>query len=102
MTATLELTRRWGGVTDGKSEWQVVLDGTVAGSIARQQILELPVEPGKHTLRVRRSDRFLSGERSFEAADGQIVYWRCRSQLMWPMYLAALVKPDLWIRLRPE
>ena len=102
MTATLQLTRKWGGVTDRNGKWQILIDGTVAGSIDRQQTVELPVEPGHHTLRVKRSERFLSPERSFDAADEQVVSFWCRSQLLWPMYVASLIKPDQWISLRRE
>jgi hypothetical protein len=101
MTATLQLTRKWGSVTD-RGKWRILLDGTTAGSIDRQETVELPIEPGHHTLRVKRSDRFASRERSFDAADGQHVRFWCRSQLIWPMYVASLVKPDLWISLRRE
>jgi hypothetical protein len=101
MTTTLQLTRKWGGVTD-RGKWQVIIDGAVADSIDRQQTVELPVEPGHHTLQVKRSERFLSRERSFDAADEQEVSFWCRSQLLWPMYLAALVKPELWISLRQQ
>jgi len=100
MTATLQLTRKWGGVTDRHGKWQVIIDGTAVGSIDRQETVELPVEPGHHMLQVKKSERFLSRERSFDAADGQVVNFWCRSQLLWPMYLASLVKPELWISLR--
>ena len=45
MTATLQLTRKWGGVTDRRGKWQILIDGTAVGSIDRQQTVELPVEP---------------------------------------------------------
>ena len=100
MTATVQLTRTFGGVTDGKGKWQILIDGTAVGSIDRKQTVELPVEPGHHTLRVERSERFLSRERSFDGADEQVVSYSRHSQLLWPMYLAALIKPDLWIILK--
>ena len=99
MTATLRLTRRWGGVTDLK-KWEIIIDGTAVGSIDRRQTAQIPVEPGRHTLRVQSSPRFLSRERSFEADDEETVSFSCRSQMLWPMYIAALVKPDLWISLK--
>jgi ribosomal protein S19 len=40
------------------------------------------------------------GKRSFDAADEQLVRFWCRSQLIWPMHIASLIKPDLWISLR--
>ena len=58
MTAVLRLTRTFGGITNG-GKWQILVDGTGAGSIDPKQAVELTVEPGRHTLRVKRSDRFL-------------------------------------------
>jgi hypothetical protein len=108
MTATLTLTRRrvilgigpW--IDNLAGEWQVIVDGTVAGSIAPQETVEVPIEQGRHTLRLKRSRRFLSPERSFEAADGADVRFHCRCAMFWPQFLAALAKPDLWISLRQE
>ena len=99
--ATLLLSRKWGGLVDRNREWQIVIDGNVVGSIASQRTVELPVEPGRHALRLRSHGHF-SPERSFEAADGQVVSFSCRAATLWPMYLAALVKPDLWIFLKQD
>ena len=99
MTATLQLTRTFGGITN-RGKWQILIDGSAVGSIDQQETVELPVEPGHHTLQVKKSERFLSRERSFDAADEQVVNFWCRSQLLWPMYVASLVKPELWISLR--
>ena len=100
-TATLKLSRRWGGAIDRSREWQIVMDGNVVGSIASQKTVELPVEPGHHTLQLG-SHRHFSPERSFEVADGQVVSFWCRGAMVWPMYVAALIKPDLWISLRQD
>jgi hypothetical protein len=108
MSATLTLTRTrfdlgLGPWIDKKAgEWQVIVDGTVAGSITTQETVEVPVEPGHHTLRLKKSARFLSPERSFEAADEAVIRFHCRCAVLWPQFLAALVKPDLWISLRQE
>jgi hypothetical protein len=101
MAATLRLSRKWGGVIDHNREYQIEIDGKVAGSIASQQTVELPVGPGHHTLRLS-AGRHVSPDRSFDAADGQVVSFWCRAQGLWPMYFAALVKPDLWITLKPD
>jgi hypothetical protein len=108
MTATLTLTRTRIGIGLGPwidnraGEWQVIVDGTAAGSIAPQETVEVPVEPGHHTLRLKKSSRFLSPERSFDAADGTDCRFHCRCAMFWPVFLAALAKPDLWITLRQE
>lgn len=98
-TATLKLTRKLGGLVDRKRDWQIEIDGDLVGSIASQRTVELSVEPGPHTLHVS-SHRHFSPQRSFEAADGQVVSFWCRAARAWPMYLAALIKPDLWISLK--
>jgi ABC-2 type transport system permease protein len=100
-TATLSLSRKWGGLIDRSREWQIEIDGNVVGSIAAQKTVELPVEPGRHVLRLN-SHRHFSPERSFEAADRQVVSFWCRAATLWPMYLAALIKPGLWISLKQE
>ena len=108
MTATLTITRTRFGIGIGPfidkmaGDWQVIVDGTVAGSITRQETVEVPVEPGRHTLRLRKSRRFLSPERSFETADEAVARFHCRPAMFWPVFLAALVKPDLWISLKQE
>jgi ABC-2 type transport system permease protein len=98
-TATLTLVRKWGGLFDRNREWQIVIDGHEVGSIASQKTVELPIEPGPHTLRLG-SHRHISPQRSFEAEDGQIINFWCRGAMGWPRYVAALIKPDLWISLR--
>jgi len=70
MTTTLQLTRTWAALTD-RGKWQILIDGTTAGSINQKETVELPVEPGHHTLRVKGSGRFGSPEGSFDAADDQ-------------------------------
>jgi hypothetical protein len=97
MTATLQLTRTWAYLTD-RGKGQILIDGTTAGSINRKE----PVEPGHHTLRVKGSGRFGSPERSFDASDEQDIRFFCHSARYWPLMLAAIIKPDLWITLRRE
>jgi hypothetical protein len=98
-TSALELSRQ-GRVFDRKHTWQIMIDGNPAGSIANDQAVKLPVEPGRHTLRLRSSWNFASPERSFEAADGEVVSFSCHAPLFWPHAVASLIKPDLWIALK--
>jgi hypothetical protein len=102
MTAELRLSRQWGSFIVRGRSWQVIVDGKAVGSIDHRQTIELPVAPGEHTLRVKASERYISPERRFEAADGQAVNFRCHGPLVWPMLLVSLIKPDLWITLREE
>jgi len=98
-TATVIVARKWGGYIGRNQRWQVLIDGASVGAIAVNQTLELPVEPGQHTLRLKASERFTSQERTFEIAGGEEIWFSGRSQFLWPLMLASLVKPDLWIRL---
>jgi len=102
MTAELRLSRQWGSYLVRGKAWQVIVDGKVAGSIDHRQTIELPVDPGEHTLRVKASERYISTERRFEAAEGQAVNFRCHGPVALPMLLVSLVRPDLWITLKQE
>ncbi len=96
-TTTLRLTRKAEGVpaflalnpafayatADRKVAWQITLDGALVSTISAGQTVELPIEKGYHTLRLN-SDRHHSPERSFEAADGQVVSFSCRAAMLWP------------------
>ena len=108
MTATLTLTRTRFGIGIGPlidkmaGEWQVIVDGTVAGSIARQETVEVPVEPGSHTLRIKKSRRFLSPSGPSRPPTRRSSASTAGPAMFWPVLLAALVKPDLWISLKQE
>ena len=75
------------------------MDGNVVGVGKNQEAVELPVASGHHTLQLS-SRRHSSPERNFEVSDGQVVSFSCRGAMAWPMYMAALIKPDLWISLK--
>jgi hypothetical protein len=101
--ATVRLARTWSGIGIGaKSEqWNIAIDGIVVGSIANKETVEVAVEPGHRTLRLG-SGRHRSAERSFDVSQGDVVTFSCNGPRFWPLFLAALVKPDLWITLRQE
>ncbi|MFZ0668334.1 MAG: hypothetical protein WAM97_21475 [Acidimicrobiales bacterium] len=99
--ATLKLTRKTGGIIDMNRAWEVEIDGKVVGSVDYRTTVEIPISPGTHTLRVFLG-RHLSRPRTFEAPDGGVVSFHCRAQLFWPMFIASVIKPDLWIILRQD
>jgi hypothetical protein len=101
--ATLRLSRAWSGIGIGaqSEEWNIGIDGTVVGSIANKETVEVSVEPGHHTLRLG-SGRHRSAERPFDVAQDEVVGFRCHAPRIWPMLVAALVNPNLWISLRRE
>ena len=98
-TATLKFTR--GAVEVQRHPFEIFLDAKVVGTIARHQTIELPVEPGHHTLRLRLG-RQVSPGHSFTATEGEVIDFSCHGARIWPIYVAALVKPDLGISLKQE
>ena len=100
MSATLRLTRQGAGIELRRGEFEISVDGTRIGSIKYGETVETPLEPGRHTLRLR-VGRYSSRDCSFDAADSEIVSFRCHGAMVWPRYVASLVKPDLGILLKP-
>jgi hypothetical protein len=100
MTATLKLTRQAAGIELWRGRFDVSVDDKNVGSLNRDDMIQTPVEPGHHTLLVR-AGRYSSRPHSFDAADGEVVNFRCHGAQIWPRFVASLVKPDLAISLKP-
>lgn len=101
MSATLRMRREGAGIELRRGRFEIVADGQPVGSIEWHQTVEMPLEPGHHTLRVR-AGRYSSRDHSFDVADGETVDFRCRGAMIWPMYVASIFKPDLAIALKLE
>jgi hypothetical protein len=100
VAATLQLVREKGVVMElRRGTFRVLLDGNDVGSIDSHQTIEVPIEPGHHTLQVK-TGRYTSGRHPFDAADGDIVNFRCSGARIWPIYLASIIKPDLALTLK--
>jgi hypothetical protein len=84
-----------------RNRFEIILDGSPAGWIDRNQTVELPVEPGPHTLHVR-TGRYSSHRRSFDAADGTNIRFRCNGAILWPQYVASLFVPAIGLKLKRE
>jgi ABC-2 type transport system ATP-binding protein len=108
-TATVRVARTGQGQGQGKP-WGVVIDGTVVDSISRGDTLELPVEPGHHALQVRANGLLASPERSFDARNGHVVGFSCRTRPKHPFIvqrslfwlIASLFTRRSWIILTPD
>jgi len=59
---------------------------------------EVPVEPGRHTLQIR-DGRKSSGTKTVEAAEGELITFRCTGKRFLPMFLASFVVPNLALTL---
>lgn len=102
MPPTVVLERKTTGIMElRRKPFRVILDGDPAGSIDRNQTVELPVEPGAHTLQVR-TGRYSSHARSFDAADGTNICFRCNGAILWPQYVASLLVPTIGLKLKRE
>ncbi len=102
MAATLHLVREKSVVMElRRGTFHVLLDGNDVGSIDMHGTIEVPIEPGHHTLQVK-AGRYTSHRHPFDAADGETVNFRCNGARIWPLYLASIVKPDLALTLKHE
>jgi hypothetical protein len=99
MPAILTLTRERFGLELRRGKFEIVVDGRSTASIEHGDTVEVPAEPGRHTLRIR-SGRYSSRELSFDAADGDVISFRCYGANLWPVWLASFVLPNLGIWLR--
>jgi hypothetical protein len=99
MSSTLTLTRQATGAMElRRGIFDVILDGKSVGSIDRHQTVELPLEPGSHSLQVK-TGRYSSPARTFDAADGTNISFRCNGAILWPQYVASLFVPTIGLRL---
>jgi hypothetical protein len=101
MSATLRLIREGTGIELRRGPFEVQVDGSTVGSISSKGNVETPLAPGHHTLRIR-SGRYSSQDHSFDVNDGEVVNFRTHGAMVWPRYVASIVKPDLAISLKQE
>ncbi len=73
----------------------------MVATIERGRTIEVQIVPGRHTLQVRKG-RYSSRSRTFDATGGEVVDFRCHGAMVWPRYVASLVKPDVALSLRRE
>jgi hypothetical protein len=101
MSATLKVTHKAIGVEVRRGTYEVVVDGERVGSLEMNDTIEIPIEPGHHTLQVR-NGRNSSRTLRFEAAEDKVVAFRCTGKRFLPLFLASFVVPRLALSLRPE
>lgn len=101
MTATLTITHKAIGVEVRRGTYDIMIDDQRAGSLAMDDTIEIPVDPGRHTLKLL-SGRKSSRTQTFEVAEGQTVAFRCTGKSPLPIFLASFFVPSLALRLRRE
>jgi hypothetical protein len=98
MSATLKLTHKAIGAEVRRGTYDVLVDGEQAGSVEMNHTIEIPVEPGRHTLQVR-NGRNSSSIQTFDAAEEEIAAFRCTGKRLLPIFLASFVVPRLALKL---
>jgi len=101
MSATLKLTHKTIGAEVRRGTYDAVVDGTRAGTLELNQIIDIPVEAGRHTLQVR-NGRNSSRTKTFDVAEGEIVSFRCSGKSILPVFLLSFVVPSLALSLTRE
>jgi len=98
MSGILKVTHKATGAEVRRGTYEVIVDGTRAGSVEMNGTFEVPVEPGRHTLQIR-DGRKSSGTKTVEAAEGELITFRCTGKRFLPMFLASFVVPNLALTL---
>ena len=98
MSATLKLTHKAIGAEVRRDAYDVVLDAERVGSVEMNATVEIPVEPGRHSLQVRNGRKSSSTE-AFDAAEGDIIAFRCTGKRFLPLFLASFIAPSLALKL---
>jgi hypothetical protein len=101
MSATLKLTHKAIGAEVRRGTYDVVVDGKRVGSVEMNDTIEMPVEPGRHTLQVR-DGRKSSSTKTFDATEGEFIAFRCTGKRFLPIFLASFVVPRLALTLVRE
>jgi hypothetical protein len=95
------VTHKTIGVEVRRGTFDIVLDGERVGSLEMNDTFETPVEAGRHSLQVR-NGRNSSGTKAFDAAEGEMVAFRCSGKRILPIFLASFVVPSLALSLHRE
>ena len=101
MAATLRVVHKAIGVEVRRGTYDAVLDGERVGSLELNDPIEIPIDPGHHTLQVR-NGRNSSRTKTFDAAEGETVAFRCSGKSILPIFLLSFVVPGLALSLHRE
>jgi hypothetical protein len=102
MSSTLKLVREGSiGFELRRRPFEITVDGKEVATLEVHGTVEVPVEPGQHTLQIR-SGRYTSKTLPFEVGDEEVANFRCHSAMVWVRYVASLIVPSLGISLRRE
>ena len=98
MTATLTISHKAIGFEVRRGTYDIIVDGQRAGSVEMNDTIEIPIEPGRHSLQIR-SGRNSSRTQTFEANEGETIAFRCTGKSFLPIFLASFFVPSLALQL---
>lgn len=98
MSATLKVTHKAIGAEVRRDSYDVVVDDQRVGSVKMNDTIEIPVDPGRHTLQVR-DGRKSSSIEVFDATENASVAFRCTGKRFLPVFLASFIFPKLALKL---
>jgi hypothetical protein len=101
MPATLRLTHKTIGAEVRRGTYDAMVDGQRAGSVELNETIDIPIEPGRHTLQVR-SGRNSSRTKTFDVGEGDIASFRTGGKNILPVFLLSFVVPSLALSLHRE
>lgn len=101
MSATLRLTHKAIGAEVRRGTYKIRVDGELAGSVELDKTIEIPIEPGRHTLQVH-SGRNCSRIKTFDVGEGDTIAYRCTGKSILPVFLLSFLVPNLALSLRRE
>ncbi|MCL2781830.1 MAG: DUF2846 domain-containing protein [Actinomycetia bacterium] len=101
MSATLSVAHKAMGAEVRRAAYDIELDGERVGSVAMNDTFVAPIEPGRHTLRLR-SGRNSSRAKTFDAADGETVAYRGTGKSVLPVFLLSFLIPRLALTLHRD
>ncbi len=101
MSATLKLTHKAIGAEVRRGAYDIVVDGQTAGLLEMNATIEIPVEPGRHTVQVR-NGRNSSRAENFDAAESETVAFRCTGKRFLPIFLVSFIVPSLALKLKRQ
>lgn len=101
MSATLKVTHKTIGVEVRRGSYDAWVDGINAGTLEMNKTINIPLNPGRHTLQVR-NGRNRSGTKAFDVSEGEFVSFRCGGKRILPIFLLSFAVPKLALSLRRE
>jgi hypothetical protein len=101
VAATLKLTHKAIGAEVRRGTYDVLVDGRSSASLEMNDTLEIPVEPGRHSVQIR-DGRKSSRTETVDAVEGETVAFRCTGKRFLPIFLASFIFPKLALKLKRE